>query len=41
MHELTRASFDRDNNVAEIQAICAADYKFEPKELRNTNAALD
>ena len=40
MHELTRASFDRDNNVAEIQAICAADYKFEPKEVRCAGRAV-
>ncbi|CAH7687662.1 CAMK/CAMK1 protein kinase [Phakopsora pachyrhizi] len=24
--------FDRDNSIAEIQAICSADYKFEPLE---------
>lgn len=24
--------FDKDNSIAEIQAICSADYKFEPVE---------
>lgn len=24
--------FDKDNSIAEIQAICKADYKFEPQE---------